>query len=71
VTGAWNEAAFASESEEARIEADQVAIVFGDGGAGMLERQVSVRPASPDDILAPGLKQAPARGEHFPQRDSL
>ena len=33
VTGARNETAFASESEEARVEVDQVAIVFGDGGS--------------------------------------
>src|ERR1700677_1184845 len=31
VTGARNEIAFARKGEEARIEADQVAIVFGDG----------------------------------------
>jgi hypothetical protein len=37
VTGARNEAAFAREGEEARIEADQVAIVFGDSSSQIVE----------------------------------
>ena len=37
MAGARNEAAFASEGEEARVEADQVAIVFGDGGSQIVE----------------------------------
>ena len=37
MTGARNEAAFAREGEEARIEADQVAIVFGDSSSQIVE----------------------------------
>src|ERR1700678_2296968 len=37
VTGTRDEIAFTRESEEARIEADQVAIVFGDGRSEIVE----------------------------------
>jgi hypothetical protein len=37
VAGARNKAAFAGESEKARIEADEIAIVFGDGGGQIVK----------------------------------
>ena len=44
VTGARNETVFAREGEKARIEADQVAIVFGDGGGQIIEPDLTAMP---------------------------
>jgi hypothetical protein len=43
VTGARNETAFAREGEKARIEADEIAIVLGDGGGEIIEPDLAAR----------------------------
>jgi hypothetical protein len=43
VTGARNETTFAREGEEARIEADEIAIVLSDGGREIIEPDLAAR----------------------------
>ncbi len=72
MTGTRNETAFARESEEARIEADQVAVVLGDGRGQVVEPDFAAHSGEAlksVDMTAGERLEALAVGElqiHFP-----